>query len=102
MAGPQTPETVSTKFVRIAELAKRMPSTALRTPAHHSDIAWSKEAHARVRKDGAWEWMAKRPAGQPAVAARLSTRCQRPMWAHQRRRSRRAWTRDDDGRRVLA
>jgi RNA-directed DNA polymerase len=53
MAGTPTPETVSTKLVRIAELAKRMPGTALRTLAHHIDIAWLKEAHARVRKDGA-------------------------------------------------
>jgi RNA-directed DNA polymerase len=53
MAGTSTPETVSTKLVRIAELARRMPSAALRTLAHHIDIEWLKEAHARVRKDGA-------------------------------------------------
>lgn len=53
MAGTPTPETVSTKLVRIGELAKRMPGTALRTLAHHIDIEWLKEAHARVRKDGA-------------------------------------------------
>jgi RNA-directed DNA polymerase len=30
-----------------------MPGTALRTLAHYIDIEWLKEAHARVRKDGA-------------------------------------------------
>jgi RNA-directed DNA polymerase len=53
MAGPQTPETVSTKLERIAELAKRKPGVALRTLAHHIDMEWMYEAHRRVRKDGA-------------------------------------------------
>jgi group II intron reverse transcriptase/maturase len=53
MAGTQTPGTVSTKFERIAKLAKQKPGVALRTLAHHIDIEWLKEAHRRVRKDGA-------------------------------------------------
>jgi len=53
MAGTQTPETVSTKLERIAKLAKQMPGAALRTLAHHIDIEWLREAHERVRKDGA-------------------------------------------------
>jgi group II intron reverse transcriptase/maturase len=53
MAGTPTPETVSTKLERIAELAKRMPGVALRTLAHHIDVDWLREAHRRVRKDGA-------------------------------------------------
>lgn len=53
MAGTPTPETVSTKLERIAKLAKQMPGLALRTLAHHIDIEWLKEAHRRVRKDGA-------------------------------------------------
>jgi RNA-directed DNA polymerase len=53
MAGTLTPETVSTKIERIAELAKRMPGVALRTLAHHIDIDWLREAHRRTRKDGA-------------------------------------------------
>jgi group II intron reverse transcriptase/maturase len=53
MAGTPTPETVSTKLERIAKLAQQMPGTALRTLAHHVDIEWLKEAHRRVRKDGA-------------------------------------------------
>jgi RNA-directed DNA polymerase len=53
MAGTQSPETVSTKLERIAELAKRKPGVALLTLAHHIDIEWLTEAHRRVRKDGA-------------------------------------------------
>lgn len=53
MAGTSTPESVSTKLERIAKLAKQMPGAALRTLAHHIDIEWLKEAHRRVRKDGA-------------------------------------------------
>lgn len=53
MAGTPSPETVSTKLERIAKLAKQMPGVALRTLAHHIDIEWLKEAHRRVRKDGA-------------------------------------------------
>jgi group II intron reverse transcriptase/maturase len=53
MAGTSTPETVSTKLERIAKLAKQMPGAALRTLAHHIDVEWLKEAHRRVRKDGA-------------------------------------------------
>jgi group II intron reverse transcriptase/maturase len=53
MQGTSTPESVSTKLERIAKLAKQMPGAALRTLAHHIDIEWLKEAHGRVRKDGA-------------------------------------------------
>ena len=44
---------VYTKLQRIAELARRMPDTALTTLAHHIDIDWLREAHRRTRKDGA-------------------------------------------------
>jgi RNA-directed DNA polymerase len=53
MPGTQNPETISTKQDRIAKLAQQMPDTALRTLAHHIDIAWLKEAHRRTRKDAA-------------------------------------------------
>jgi RNA-directed DNA polymerase len=53
MAGPLTPENISTKLERIAKLAKQMPGTALRSLAHHIDLDWMREAHRRVRKDGA-------------------------------------------------
>ncbi len=44
---------VSTKTERIAKLAKQMPGKVLTTLAHHIDIEWLREAHGRVRKDGA-------------------------------------------------
>jgi len=53
MDGTPKPKTVSTKLERIAELAKRMPGVSLRTLAHHIDLDWMREAHGRVRKDGA-------------------------------------------------
>lgn len=45
--------TVSTKLERIAKLAKQMPGAVLTTLAHHIDIEFLREAHRRVRKDGA-------------------------------------------------
>src|SRR5688572_23266460 len=53
MAGSLSPMTVSTKLERIANLAKQMPSGVLTTLAHHIDIEFLREAHQRVRKDGA-------------------------------------------------
>ncbi len=53
MDGTQSLTTVSTKLERIASLAKRMPGVSLQTLAHHIDIVWMREAHHRVRKDGA-------------------------------------------------
>lgn len=53
MVGKPSPETVSTKTERIAELAKQMPSVALTSLSHHIDIEWMQEAYRRTRKDGA-------------------------------------------------
>jgi RNA-directed DNA polymerase len=53
MDGTQSLKTVSTKLERIAGLAKRMPGVSLQTLAHHIDLDWMREAHGRVRKDGA-------------------------------------------------
>src|SRR5512135_694021 len=53
MAGISSPGTVSAKLERIAELAKQMPGAVLWSLSHHIDIEWLKEAHRRVRKDGA-------------------------------------------------
>lgn len=52
---PVTPttDTISPRLQRIAELAKQMPGTALRTLAHHIDIDLLREAFRRTRKDGA-------------------------------------------------
>lgn len=53
MAGHPTPRTVSTKQARIANLAKQMPGTAMRSLSHHMDLDWLREAYRRTRKDGA-------------------------------------------------
>jgi RNA-directed DNA polymerase len=53
MAGISSPTTVSTKLEGIAKLAKQMPGKVLTSLAHHIDIEWLREAHERVRKDGA-------------------------------------------------
>ena len=53
MAGHPAPKTVYTKQARIAELAKQMPGTALRTLSTRMDAAWMYEAFRRTRKDGA-------------------------------------------------
>jgi len=46
-------EAVSTRTERIAKLAKKMPGVALKTLAHHIDVAWLRAAYRRTRKDGA-------------------------------------------------
>jgi len=51
--GPQTPDTVSTKLARIAELARTAPDMAFRSLAHHIDVEFLKEAFSATRKDGA-------------------------------------------------
>jgi RNA-directed DNA polymerase len=53
MPGTPSPETISTRRQRIAELARQAPQAALTTLAHHIDIDWLKEAYRRTRKDGA-------------------------------------------------
>lgn len=44
---------ISTRLAQIAELARRMPETALTTLAHHIDLAWMYEAYGQTRKSGA-------------------------------------------------
>ena len=53
MTGTQNSEAVSTKLQRIAELARRLPQTALTNLSHHIDVEWLREAFRRTRKDGA-------------------------------------------------
>lgn len=53
MPGTPSPETISTRRQRIAELARQSPQAALTTLAHHIDIDWMHEAYRRTRKDGA-------------------------------------------------
>lgn len=52
-SGPLTPESVSTKLQRIAELAREAPTRAFRSLAHYIDVEFLKEAYRRTRKDGA-------------------------------------------------
>ena len=53
MPGTPSPDPISTRRQRIAELARRSPQAALTTLAHHIDIDWLTEAYRRTRKDGA-------------------------------------------------
>ena len=53
MPGTSSPTSVSTRLQRIAELARRSPSTVLTTLAHHIDEEFLREAYRRTRKDGA-------------------------------------------------
>ncbi len=53
MPGTPSPDPISTRRQRIAELARRSPQAALTTLAHHIDIDWMFEAYRSTRKDGA-------------------------------------------------
>lgn len=53
MEGTPRPQDVSTKLLRIAELAREDPQRALTTLAHHIDLEFLREAYRRTRKDGA-------------------------------------------------
>jgi group II intron reverse transcriptase/maturase len=53
MMSAQELDSVSTKYQRIAELAKRDPGCSFTSLAHHIDLAWLKRAYQLTRKDGA-------------------------------------------------
>jgi RNA-directed DNA polymerase len=53
MTGTPSPETVSTKRERIAELARTAPDMAFTNLAHHIDIDRLLTAYDQTRKDGA-------------------------------------------------
>jgi len=53
MKGTSSPETVSTKLLKIAKLAREAPDMVLLTLAHHIDVPFMHEAYRRTRKDGA-------------------------------------------------
>jgi group II intron reverse transcriptase/maturase len=53
MQGTPSPESVSTRLQRIAELARKTPELAFTTLAHHIDVELLHEAYRRTRKDGA-------------------------------------------------
>jgi len=48
-----SPQNVSTKLERIAQLAKQMRGEAVTSLSHHIDMEWMAEAYRRTRKDGA-------------------------------------------------
>lgn len=53
MQRTQTLANISTKLQRIAELARKAPTMAIRTLAHHIDAEFLRVAYQRTRKDGA-------------------------------------------------
>jgi RNA-directed DNA polymerase len=53
MAKTPSLPTISTKQLRIAQLAVKAPKQAFTTLAHHIDLDWLREAYRRTRKDGA-------------------------------------------------
>lgn len=53
MTGSPSPGSISTKQARIAQIAKQMPGTALRSLSHHVDLEWMRAAFAATRKGGA-------------------------------------------------
>lgn len=53
MKRTQTLDNVSTKLQRIAELARKAPTMAIRTLAHHIDVEFLRVAYQQTRKDGA-------------------------------------------------
>jgi RNA-directed DNA polymerase len=53
MPGTPSPDTISTRRQRIAELARQSPQAAFTTLAHNIDIDWLFTAYLRTRKDGA-------------------------------------------------
>src|SRR5687767_9951682 len=46
-------DNVSTKLQRIAELARKAPTMAIRTLAHYIDVEFLRVAYRQTRKDGA-------------------------------------------------
>jgi group II intron reverse transcriptase/maturase len=53
MAGIPSPNSISTKRQRIAQLAREAPEMAFTSLSHHIDIEWLREAYRLTRKDGA-------------------------------------------------
>jgi len=51
--GIPSPEIVSTRQQRIAEMARQAPEMAFTSLSHHIDINWLYEAYRKTRKDGA-------------------------------------------------
>jgi len=52
MGEAQTSQSVSTRLLRIAEMARKFPERAFTNLAHHIDLDLLKEAFLRTRKTG--------------------------------------------------
>lgn len=50
--GTLSPKEVSTKLLRVEELARQAPQMVFTTLSHHIDVEFLKEAYRRTRKDG--------------------------------------------------
>jgi len=53
MTGTSSPESVSTRLQRVAELSKRAPAMVWTTLSHHIDLELLRESYRLTRKDGA-------------------------------------------------
>ena len=53
MQGTSSPDNISTKLRKVAELAKQAPGMVFTTLAHHIDVVFLKEAFHLTRKDAA-------------------------------------------------
>lgn len=53
MEGTQSPQDISTRLQRIAQMARTHPQRAFETLAHHIDVEFLRDAFDRTRKDGA-------------------------------------------------
>lgn len=53
MPGSSSPDSISTRLQRVAELARKNPEMVMTTLAHHIDADFLREAYKRTRKDGA-------------------------------------------------
>ena len=51
--GTQSPQTISTKQLKLAQRAERYAHEALLTLSHFIDLDWLREAYSRTRKEGA-------------------------------------------------
>ena len=53
VTGMPSPENISTRVQRVAQLAREAPDMAFTSLAHHVDVEFLREAYRRTRKDGA-------------------------------------------------
>ena len=81
MPGTSSPDCISTRLQRVAELARQAPEMVLTTLAHHIDVAFLREAYRLTRKDAApgvdgqtaAEYAANLEANLQSLLSRLKT-----------------------------